>query len=126
MRTNMSWSEDDIAIQDHYLETENYEALSIFHAECASELMLVTKPEKGVFYSTTPFTFVEAQIHAQLSTTFATLALTKKDKQMEDRVIIERIIEILQTPGEDLSDGECIDQIVQVIETGYKIDWGYR
>ena len=45
---------------------------------------------------------------------------------MEDRVIIERIIEIIQTPGEDLSDGECLDQIVQVIETAYKIDWGFR
>ena len=80
MRTLMSWSEEDIKDQDYYLETENYEALAIFHAECASQLMLATKPEKGVFYSTTPFTFVEAQIHAQLSTTFATLALKKGNK----------------------------------------------
>jgi hypothetical protein len=35
--------------------------------------MLATKPQKGVFYNTTPFSLVEAQIHAQLSTTFATL-----------------------------------------------------
>lgn len=69
----MSWSEDDIAMQDHYLETDNYEALSIFHAECASQLMLSMKPQKGVFYNTTPFPFIEAQIHAQLSTTFAIL-----------------------------------------------------
>lgn len=45
---------------------------------------------------------------------------------MEDRVIIERIIEIIQTPGEDLSDGECLDEIVKIIETAYKIDWGFR
>ncbi len=70
----MSWSEDDIAMQDHYLETDNYEALSIFHAECASQLMLSMKPQKGVFYNTTPFPFIEAQIHAQLSTTFAIIA----------------------------------------------------
>ena len=80
MRTNMSWSEDDIATQDHYLETNNYEALSVFHAECASELMLSMKPTKGVFYNTTPFAFIEAQIHAQLSTTFATLALAENNK----------------------------------------------
>ena len=35
MRTNMSWSSDDIEVQDHYIETENYEALAIFHADCA-------------------------------------------------------------------------------------------
>lgn len=80
MRTSLSWSEDDIKDQDYYLETENYEALSIFHAECASQLMLSIKPEKGVFYNTTPFPLIEAQIHAQLSTTFATLALKKESK----------------------------------------------
>ena len=58
-------------------EIENYEALAIFHADCASQLMLTTKPEKGVFYNTTPFAFVEAQIHAQLSTTFATIAISR-------------------------------------------------
>jgi hypothetical protein len=36
--------------------------------------MLTTKPQKGVFYNTTPFSLVEAQIHAQLSTTFAIIA----------------------------------------------------
>lgn len=45
---------------------------------------------------------------------------------MEDKVIISRIIEVLQTPGEDLSDGECLDEIVRIIETSYKIDWGFR
>lgn len=45
---------------------------------------------------------------------------------MEDRVIIERIIEILTTPGEDLSDGECLDEIIRVIETTYPIDWSRR
>jgi hypothetical protein len=74
MRTVLSWSEDDVEIQDRYIETENFEALSIFHAECASELMLSTKPQKGVFFNTTPFSLVEAQIHAQLSTTFAIIA----------------------------------------------------
>jgi len=77
MRTNMSWSNDDIEVQDHYIETENYEALSIFHAECASELMLSMKPQQGVFYNTTPFPLVEAQIHAQLSIAFANLATTR-------------------------------------------------
>lgn len=80
MRTSLSWSEDDIKDQDYYLETENYEALSIFHAECASQLMLSIKPQKGVFYNSTPFPLVEAQIHAQLSTAFATLALKKESK----------------------------------------------
>lgn len=74
MRRTLSWSEDDISVQDHYIEVENFEALSIFHAECASQLMLTTKPQKGVFYNTTPFSLVEAQIHAQLSTTFAIIA----------------------------------------------------
>ena len=73
----MSWSNDDIEVQDHYIETENYEALSIFHAECASELMLSMKPQQGVFYNTTPFPLVEAQIHAQLSIAFANLATTR-------------------------------------------------
>ena len=77
MRTNMSWSNDDIEVQDHYIETENYEALSIFHAECASELMLSMKPKEGVFYNTTPFPLIEAQIHAQLSIAFANLATTR-------------------------------------------------
>jgi hypothetical protein len=77
MRKSLSWSNDDIEVQDHYIEIENYEALAIFHAECASQLMLNQKPEKGVFYNTTPFGLVEAQIHAQLSTTFAIIAQTK-------------------------------------------------
>lgn len=84
MRTNQSWSEEDIEVQEHYLETHNYEALAVFHATCASELMLSQKPQKGVFYNTTPFPFVEAQIHAQLSTTFATLALGEK-KEKNDK-----------------------------------------
>ena len=78
MRTLMSWSIDDIETQDHYIETGNYEALAIFHADCASQLMLSVKPKEGVFYNTTPFPFIEAQIHAQLSTTFATLAINKR------------------------------------------------
>ena len=78
MRTNMSWSNDDIEVQDHYIEMENYEALSIFHAECASQLMLSMKPVEGRFYNTTPFPFIEAQIHAQLSTTFAIIAQTRE------------------------------------------------
>lgn len=45
---------------------------------------------------------------------------------MEDRVIIERIIQIITTPGEDLSDGECLDEILKIIETQYTIDWSRR
>lgn len=74
MRTGLSWSKDDIDNQAYYLDSGNFEALSIVHAEYASELMLSVKPEKGVFYNTTPFALVEAQIHAQLSTTFAIIA----------------------------------------------------
>ena len=74
----MSWSEEDIEVEEHYLDDYNYEALAVFHATCASQLMLSMKPQKGVFYNTTPFAFVEAQIHAQLSTTFATLAVAEK------------------------------------------------
>jgi hypothetical protein len=77
MRTNMSWSNDDIEVQDHYIETENYEALAIFHADCASQLMLSMKPVEGRFYNTTPFPFIEAQIHAQLSIAFANLATNR-------------------------------------------------
>ncbi len=77
MRKALSWSIDDIEVQDQYIETENYEALAIFHADCASQLMLSQKPEKGVFYNTTPFGLVEAQIHAQLSIAFANLATTR-------------------------------------------------
>lgn len=42
---------------------------------------------------------------------------------MEDRVIIESIIQVLQTPGEELTDGECLDEIIRLIETKYTIDW---
>jgi hypothetical protein len=45
---------------------------------------------------------------------------------MEDRVIIESIIEVLKTPGEDLSDGECLDEIIKLIETKYTIDWSNK
>jgi hypothetical protein len=83
MRTVLSWSTDDVEVHDHYIETENYEALANFHADCASQLMLTTKPQKGIFYNTTPFSLVEAQIHAQLSTTFATLASKKKEESDE-------------------------------------------
>jgi len=81
----MSWSNDDIEVQDHYIETENYEALSIFHAECASELMLSMKPKEGVFYNTTPFPLIEAQIHAQLSIAFANLATSRKLENNEKK-----------------------------------------
>jgi len=42
---------------------------------------------------------------------------------MEDREIIRSIIEVLQTPGEELTDGECLDEIIKLIETKYTIDW---
>lgn len=42
---------------------------------------------------------------------------------MEDREIIRGIIEVLQTPGEELSDGQCLDEIIKLIETKYTIDW---
>lgn len=73
MRTLMSWSIEDIETHDNYVEQGDYESLANFHADCASQLMLSMKPKKGVFYNTTPFELVEAQIHAQLSTTFAIL-----------------------------------------------------
>ena len=85
MRTTMSWAEEDIEVQEHYLETYNYEALAVFHADCASQLMLSQKPQKGVFYNTTPFGLVEAQIHAQLSTTFATLAVVEKKENNAEK-----------------------------------------
>jgi hypothetical protein len=43
--------------------------------------MLSMKPQKGVFYNTTPFPLVEAQIHAQLSTTFAILHREKNEQK---------------------------------------------
>ena len=85
MRTNMSWSIDDIEVQDQYIETENYEALAIFHADCASQLMLSMKPKEGVFYNTTPFPLIEAQIHAQLSIAFANLATSRKLENNEKK-----------------------------------------
>lgn len=45
---------------------------------------------------------------------------------MEDRVIIERIIEIIKTPGDEMTDGECLDEIVRVIETAYTVEWLFR
>lgn len=81
----MSWSNDDIEVQDHYIEEGNYEALAVFHAECASQLMLSMKPEKGVFYNTTPFPLVEAQIHAQLSISFANLAIKREMENNEKK-----------------------------------------
>jgi hypothetical protein len=45
---------------------------------------------------------------------------------MEDKIIINQIIEAIKTSGEDMSDGEVLDEIVRIIETGYKIEWGFR
>lgn len=48
--------------------------------------------------------------------------MSKKDKE-----IVEQIVEILQMPGEELTDGECIDKIIEVIKSQYKINyWGTR
>lgn len=40
---------------------------------------------------------------------------------IEDKVLINRIIEVLETPGDDITDGECIDQIVEILRTKYKV-----
>lgn len=40
----------------------------------------------------------------------------------DEMYIIKRIIEILEQDGEEVSDGECIDQIVQYLRNyGFKI-----
>jgi hypothetical protein len=39
-----------------------------------------------------------------------------------ERFIINRIIEILEQDGEDVSDGECVDQIVNWLKfNGYPV-----
>lgn len=45
---------------------------------------------------------------------------------MEDRIIINQIIEAIKTSAEDMSDGEVLDEIVRIIETSYTIEWGFR
>lgn len=45
---------------------------------------------------------------------------------MEDKVIINQIIEAIKTPAEDMSDGEVLDEIVRIIETSYTVEWGFR
>lgn len=45
---------------------------------------------------------------------------------MDDADIIKEIIEIIKTDGEEMSDGECLDAIVRVIESKYEIEWGFR
>ena len=44
--------------------------------------------------------------------------------EIEDRVLINRIIEVLEMPGEDLSDGECLDEIFAILTTKYTINTG--
>lgn len=40
---------------------------------------------------------------------------------MEDREMIQRIIEIMETPGEDMTDGECLEEICELIKTKYTV-----
>ena len=40
---------------------------------------------------------------------------------IEDKILINRIIEVLETPGDDITDGECIDEIVEILRTKYKV-----
>lgn len=40
---------------------------------------------------------------------------------IEDRILINRIIEVLENPGDDTTDGECIDQIVEILRIKYKV-----
>lgn len=40
----------------------------------------------------------------------------------DEMYIIKKIIEIIEQDGDEVSDGECIDQIVQLIKSyGFKI-----
>lgn len=41
--------------------------------------------------------------------------------EFEDRVLISMIIEVIQMPSEDMSDGECIDEIVRILEIKYPV-----
>ena len=42
----------------------------------------------------------------------------KKDK------MVKLIIEAIQRPGEDYTDGECMDEVVRIIEkAGYDFKW---
>ena len=74
MRKVFSWSEVDYEIEQNYVLDGNYEHLALHHAKMASELLVGIESQKGVFYNTTPFPFIEAGIHAQLSQTYAILA----------------------------------------------------
>lgn len=41
--------------------------------------------------------------------------------EFEDRVLINMIIEVIQMPGEDMTDGECIDEIIRILEIKYPV-----
>lgn len=43
---------------------------------------------------------------------------------MTDKELIFEIMKAIQLPGEDYTDGECMDQVINLIEkAGYKFDW---
>jgi hypothetical protein len=39
----------------------------------------------------------------------------------KDKEIIEQIIKVLQLPGEEITDGESIDEIIEIIQSQYQI-----
>lgn len=43
--------------------------------------------------------------------------------EIEDSIIISRIIDVLQMTPEDLSDGECLDEIINILQIKYTIDF---
>lgn len=78
MRELFSWSQEDFKLEQGLAEAGYYESLALLHSRMASELLLGIESKKGVFYNTTPFPLIEAQIHAQLSQTYA--ILTRKEQ----------------------------------------------
>ena len=43
---------------------------------------------------------------------------------MRKKKLIKKIINAIQLPGEDNSDGECLDEVIEIIEkAGYDFKW---
>jgi hypothetical protein len=43
---------------------------------------------------------------------------------MRKSKMVKLIIEAIQRPGEDYTDGECMDEVIQIIEkAGYDFNW---
>lgn len=78
-RGNYDWSEADHETFLRMIYNDDYLALAKFHATIASELMQNAHWVQGSVQTITNPALTEAMIHAQLSTTFATMMERNKN-----------------------------------------------